>query len=343
MKNKTEPSIQDPVSSNHLGRNPTERLLRIHQSIAAQRFPNTFGLAKEFEVSQKTIKRDIQWMRDHWDLPIAFNRNRRGYYYTQPVDKFPGVPTVTEPEMFALLVAHKAIEQYQSTPFHKPLQMAFQKLTGQLDRHLRYSLQDFDSVLSFRPFAPEILDLERFESVTRALRHHRTLRFQYRKPGEKSASLRCVQPYHLTCHENLWYLIAFDPARSDFRTFVLGRICGPAFVGDKFEPDHTFNLDDYLRGSFTMLKGHGDHEVIIEFDPWAADMIRGRLWHPSQQITELQNGACRLQMRLSALEEIERWILSWGIHATVIKPEILANRVSEIATKLAKLYPKTSL
>src|ERR1051326_8752201 len=187
---------------------------------AALRFPNTFSLAKDFEVSQKTIKRDIQWMRDHWDLPIAFNRNRRGYHYTKPVDKFPGVPTVTEPEMFALLVAHKAIEQYQSTSFHKPLQMAFQKLTGQLDRHLRYSLQDFDSVLSFRPFAPEILDLERFESVTRALRHHRTLRFQYRKPGEKSASLRTVQPYPLTCHENLWYLIAFDLARSDFRPFA---------------------------------------------------------------------------------------------------------------------------
>src|SRR6267142_156433 len=185
---------------NLLGRNPTERLLRIHQALAAQRFPNTFRLAKEFEVSQKTIKRDVQWMKDHWDLPIAYNRSSRGYYYSKPVDKFPGVPTVTEAEMFALLVAHKAIEQYQSTPFHKPLQMAFQKLTGQLDRHLRYTLQDFESVLSFRPFAPELIDMERFESVTRALRHHRTLRFQYRKPGDKSASLRCVQPYHLTCN-----------------------------------------------------------------------------------------------------------------------------------------------
>lgn len=336
-KSRKLSTINSPPSTN-LGRNATERLLKIHQSIAAQTFPNTFRLAQEFELSRKTIKRDIEWMRDHWDLPIAYNRNRRGYYYTKPVDKFPGVPTVTEAEMFALLVAHKAIEQYQSTPFHKPLEMAFQKLTGQLDRHLRYSLQDFESVLSFRPFAPEVTDLERFESVTRALRHHRTLRFQYRKPGEKSSSLRRVQPYHLTCNENLWYLIAYDQTRSDFRTFVLARICGTVFVGDKFSPDRQFNLDDYLRGSFTMLKGQGDYEVIIEFDPWAADMLRNRLWHQSQQITEFPNGACRLTMRLTALEEIERWVLSWGTHANVLQPRILAQRILTTAESLAAKY-----
>jgi predicted DNA-binding transcriptional regulator YafY len=44
-------------------------------------------------------------------------------------------------------------------------------------------------------------------------------------------------------------------------------------------------------------------------------------------------------MRLSALEEVERWILSWGTHATVIKPEALAIRVGNIARQLSKRYP----
>jgi proteasome accessory factor B len=321
-----------------LSRNANERLLKIHQLIAAQRFPNTFSLARDLEISRKTLKRDIQWMRDHWDLPIAFNPTRKGFYYAKPVDKFPGVPTVTEAEMFALLIANKSTEQYQGTPFHKPLQMAFQKLTGQLDRNLRYSLRDFESVLSFRAFAPEVIDNERFECVTRALQHHRTLRFEYRKPGEKNSAIRCVQPYHLTCNENTWYLVGYDDARSDLRTFALGRILGPVFVGDKFEPDHKFDLNEYLSGSFTMLKGEGDYEIVIEFDPWATDMLRHRLWHQSQQIKELPGGGCHISMRLSALEEIERWVLSWGTHATVIKPEILATRVGKIASKLASRY-----
>src|ERR1051325_2319096 len=235
-----------PSTSATLSRNANERLLKIHQTIGAQKFPNTFRLAKDFEVSQKTIKRDIEWMKVHWDAPIEYDRRRHGYYYSKPVDKFPGVPTVTEAEMFALLAAHKSIEQYQATPFHQPLQMAFQKLAGQLNTKERYSLQDFESVLSFRPFAPEVTDLERFEAVTRALQHHRAVRFEYRKPGERRPDLRHAHPYPPTCHENLWYLIAYDEARSDLRSFVLARICGPVFVADKFQKLRRFDLNQYL-------------------------------------------------------------------------------------------------
>ena len=74
-------------SSSKLSRNANERLLKIHQLIAAQRFPNTFSLARDLEISRKTLKRDIQWMRDHWDRhlrrlfptrspPIGSNRSQ---------------------------------------------------------------------------------------------------------------------------------------------------------------------------------------------------------------------------------------------------------------------------
>jgi proteasome accessory factor B len=333
------PSPQPPApTESHPGRNATERLLKIHQLLAAEKFPNTPRLAREFEVTQKTIKRDIQWMKDHWNAPIEYDSRRGGYFYFKPMTQFPGVPSVTEAEMFALLVAHKAIEQYQATPFHKPLQMAFQKLTGQLDSHTRYSLQDFESILSFRAFAPEVMDLERFESVTRALRHRRVLRFAYKKPGAAKSELRCVHPYHLTCNENLWYLIGYDQARADLRTFVLGRICGPVFVGDKFTMSRDFDLNKYLRGSFTMLKGEGDYRVVLEFDAWATDMVRTRHWHDSQEIVPLPGGGCHLRLRLSALEEVERWVLSWGTHATVLEPKLLAERVGKIAKELAGRY-----
>jgi hypothetical protein len=52
----------------------------------------------------------------------------------------------------------------------------------------------------------------------------------------------------------------------------------------------------------------------------------------------LLGGGCQISMRLSALEEIEHWVLSWGTHATVIKPEALATRVGKIARKLANRY-----
>jgi predicted DNA-binding transcriptional regulator YafY len=321
-----------------VGRNATERMLALHQLISARKYPNTFRVAREFEVSQKTVKRDVEWMRIHWNLPIEYDRQRHGYFYSREVTRFPGVPTVTEAEMFALLVAHKALEQYSGTPFHKPLQMAFQKLTGQLNDTDRYSIQDYETVLSFRPFAPEVADMERFQAVTRAIQQQRALRFLYRKPGEKSAAGRHIHPYHLTCNDNRWYLIGYDVDRGDIRTFVLGRMSGSIVAGETFQKPKDFSVEDYLRGSFTVMKGKADYEIVLEFDAWATDQVRGRLWHPSQQVTELPAGGSHMVMRLSGLEEIERWVLSWGTHATVIKPEALAQRLGSTARELARRY-----
>ena len=68
-------------------------------------------------------------------------------------------------------------------------------------------------------------------------------------------------------------------------------------------------------------------------------MVRGRQWHASQQVTDLPDGRSRMTMRLTGLEEVERWVLSWGTHATVIGPPALADRVRSIAAALAQRYP----
>lgn len=342
LKKENRPAVSPAVESEaeiaRVGRNATERLLAIHQLISAKRYPNTVRLAREFDVSQKTIKRDVEWMRVHWDLPIEYDRERHGYFYSREVKQFPGVPTITEAEMFALLVAHKAVEQYSGTPFYKPLQMAFRKLTGKLDDKERYTLHDTDEVLSFRPFAPEATDLERFEIVACAIQQRRALRFQYRKPGEKRAEERHVHPYHLTCNDNRWYLIGYDVARDDIRTFALARMNGGTVLSETFQKPKDFSMAKYLRGSLTVMSGRGDFEVVIEFDSWATDQLRGRLWHSSQQVTELPGGESRMRLRLSGLEEVERWVLSWGTHATVIQPKMLVERVGTIARALAGRY-----
>ena len=134
--------------------------MRMHQLIKSGKYPNCSKLAREFEVVTRTIKRDIDFMKDRLELPIEYDSRRYGFYYSKPVDQFPGV-AVTEAEVFALLVAHKAVAQYHGTPFQKPLQAAFEKLTSQLDRTAPFTLGSLDAALSFRPFAPE-------EGVSRA-------------------------------------------------------------------------------------------------------------------------------------------------------------------------------
>ena len=88
-------------------------------------------------------------MRDRLALPIDYHPTRYGYFYTKDVTQFPMV-AITEAEMFALLVADKAIAQYRGMPFQKPLEMAFRKLTGQLDGE-EFFVENLDNAISFRP------------------------------------------------------------------------------------------------------------------------------------------------------------------------------------------------
>ena len=325
------------VQSQICVRPPWERMMRFHNLTRNGQYPNCSTLANEFEVSVRTIMRDVDFMKYRLDLPLEFDGQRNGYYYTRLVEQFPQLP-ISEAEVFALLVAHKAIAQYHGTPFERPLEMAFRKLTGQLDRSVQFSLSNLDEVLSFRPFAPEDADLETFQILTRASKERRGIRFLYRNLGADKAHWRQAHPYHLACVDNHWYLFAFDVKRDAMRTFALTRLRAPEITQDRFTIPKKFNLNEYLHGSFNVFKGGDDYEVVIDFDSWAADLIRGRRWHSSQELTELPGRQIQLRMRLNSLEEAERWVLSWGTHATVVRPQALAVRLCRTAVDLQDRY-----
>ena len=318
-------------------RPPLDRMRRIHEWISGGKCPNAVTMGRDLEVTDRTVKRDIEFMRDRYGLPISYDEKRYGYYYTEHVDHFP-VAAMSEAEMFALLVADKAIAQYRGMPFQKPLQMAFKKLTGQLDAQERYSLESLGLALSFRPFAPEDADLNAFRTLTRALQERRALRFDYRNLGARNGQARHVHPYHLACIDNHWYLFGHDVNRRAVRTFALTRLANPALTDERFVRPRDFDPDKYLEGSFTVMKGDREHEVLIEFDAWATDLLSGRQWHSSQEVTDLPAGGSRIRMRLSGLDEIERWVLNWGVHAKVLEPPELVRRVRVAALGVAAKY-----
>lgn len=318
-------------------RPPLERMMFIHEFVQAGKYPDCRQLASNLEVDIRTVKRDLEFMRDRLRLPIEFHRGRRGYHYTRRVEAFPTL-AVTEAEIFALLIAHKAVAQYRGTPYERPLATAFQKLTGFLGRDGEYTLGNLSEALSFRPFAPADVDLDNFKIVVRALQERRELRFRYRKLNHREFEARQVHPYHLACVENHWYLFAHDLARREIRTFALVRLREPSLTDTRFERPKDFNPDVYLRGSLMVFKGKHDYEVVVEFDAWAADLIRGRHWQPTQELTELPGGGLRVRFLLNNLEEVERWVLSWAEHATVIRPKALARRIQKAAAGLARRY-----
>lgn len=305
-------------------------MLRIHQAILGGGRPNATTLATELEVSVKTIARDIEFMRDRMNLPIAYDTRQFGYFYTEPVSSFPSLQ-ITEGELFALLVAEKALQQYRGTNFEKPLVSAFKKMAGALPDTVSLNLADWDRTISFRISAEPVLNLEIFDALARAAAQKRQLRLLYRKPGRTQTEERIVDPYHLANINGEWFLFAFDHLRQDIRTFVPARIKEIAQTGKTFLRPQKFSLEKRLRDSFGVHSGHGEFQVVIRFTEEVADYVREKRWHPSQQLRELPKGGVELRLKLSSLAEIKRWVLGWAGEAQVVRPRELAAAVEAAA------------
>ena len=126
--------------------------MRIHQAIQSGKFPNATILASALAVTPKTVQRDLEFMRDRLDLPLEYDGRRYGYYYSQEVNSFPTLQ-ITEGELFALLVAEKALQQYRGTNFERPLISAFKKMAASLPDPVSLNLADWEQTISFRTSA----------------------------------------------------------------------------------------------------------------------------------------------------------------------------------------------
>jgi predicted DNA-binding transcriptional regulator YafY len=316
-------------------RPPLERMLRIHQSLQSNKFPNATRLAAELEVSTKSIQRDLDFMRDRLQLPIEYSPQKFGYHYTAEVTSFPTMH-ITEGELVALVIAEKALEQYRGTQFEKPLLSAIRKIEQSLPDTISLNLADIEQTISFRTRAEPILNLEIFDALAKATAQRRQLELTYRKAGNREGEVRLIDPYHLANINGEWYLFAFDHARKDIRTFVPARVLAIKQTGKTFPRPQKFSLEKRLRDSFGVHSGAGQFDVVLRFEARVADYVREKKWHESQRLRELKNGGVELSLQLSSLMEIQRWVLSWGGDVQVLKPRELAASVQQSAQEILR-------
>lgn len=318
-------------------RPPLERMMRIHSQLKAGDYPNCRKIAEELEVSSKTIQRDIDFMRDRLGLPIEYDPLRVGFRYTEEVASFPSIE-VSEGEVAALFVAQKALAQYRGTPFERPLRSAFRKIADSLKERVSFSWSDLEEAISFHSAGASVADLALFETVSQAVLRSVELEFEYRKLKSKGYERRRVRPYHIACLENQWYVFADDLERKQLRTFALPRMRSVHLTETKFRRPVNFSISKVLSGSFGVFEGGKKHRIRLKFDPFAARLVSERTWHESQRFHQAKDGSVTLELELGGLEEIERWILSWGSHVRVLGPAVLTKRVAMEARSVSRMY-----
>lgn len=298
---------------------------------------NCTRLAAEYEVSTKTILRDIDYLRLHWEAPIAYDAQRKGYFYTEESYALPAIH-LNEGDLFGLAIAHKGLEQYRNTPIHGKLATLFRKIEQSLPQRVSCDTAWLDSRISVVPEQQSTIDQAVWEAVTAGLQQGRSLRLRYQKPGAAKAEARQVDPYHVLRFQGAWYLLGHCHLRQAVRSFALSRVREATVLADSFAIPADFDADGVVAKSFGLGRGSGQHTVRLRFVAAAAPFVVERSWHPEQQLKRHRDGGVTLTMPAGDLAAIRRWALSWGSEVEVLGPRELIAAVQTEIRRMAACY-----
>ena len=324
-------------------RRPLERIMRIHEAVSRGNFPNCHSIARELEVNRKTIQRDISFMKNELNLPVQYDGANHGYFYSRPVNQFPLLKTSAE-DLVSLILARNALNPLKGSALEATLRRGFQRLQSSMSEQVTIPWSELDQAFAVKSLGFTEHDAFVFDRLAKAVLECRELHFEYRKLRDRRPEKRKLQPYHLVEVEGGWYLIGFDLKREAKRTFAVQRMESVHLTNKRFLRSRDFRLEDHFAGSFGVWSG-GQGEgplfsIRIRFSGFAARVVAERRWHPSQEVTlnESDGSTIELTMRLSALEDIARWVLGFGAQAEVIEPSELRVVVATQLKEAASLY-----
>lgn len=314
-------------------RRPMLRIYEIHAAILSGRYPNCTQLAEQLCVQRKTIQRDITFMRDELLLPVRYEDSLHGYYYSDDVSNFPVFQTTTE-DLAGLFLARTAIESVRGTQLAEVMQKAFNRLTRGMQGKIEFSWSALDEAFTRKTTLQNPRDVKLFGSIAKFILNQRVTTFFYQKLEADKSELRRVHPLHLGEVDSGWYLIAHDLDRNELRTFALPRITRLKATAKIFHRPQDFDGARYLKQSFGIWHVAGDQTrqvVRVELKNYAARLAQERRWHPTQEIIRLNAKATRVEVRFEVgrLEEVLRWVLSFGSQAKVLGPPKLVKMVSK--------------
>ncbi|MDO8956095.1 MAG: WYL domain-containing protein [Deltaproteobacteria bacterium] len=118
--------------------------------------------------------------------------------------------------------------------------------------------------------------------------------------------------------------------------FVLDRIKMLNLTDERFTLRKNFHLDDFMRHSFKVM--HDElYTAKVRISPGWARRVGEKIWRESQKITKLPDGSLEITFRVAGLDEIKRWILSFGPETLVLEPEKLKEMVrKDLSRNLAQ-------
>ena len=232
-------------------------------------------LADRLEVSERTLRRDIERLRD-LGYPVESARGLDGGYQLGPGGRLPPL-LLSEDEAVAAAIGLRGAAGQHIGGIADDAISALLKITQLLPPKLRGEAEAIAIAVSAPTGRFDDVALDTLTTLARSSRDNVRLRFAYRTYSG-AAGERHVEPHHVVPIRRRWYLVAWDLDRNDWRTFRLDRITEPRPTGRRFDPRALPAPDpaSYVARSIASIPSTYRVEVVVEAPLETVHRILGR-------------------------------------------------------------------
>jgi predicted DNA-binding transcriptional regulator YafY len=296
-------------------------------------------LAEEEGCHSRTIWRDLAAIQAAgFPLYSEKDGSKSRYCFVEGYKFHLPVPfTVTE--LMSLYFYRDILRIFKDTVFYESLDELFRKVKATLPpesvSYLRRIEQTFH--VGFKPFKDYSEFKEIISQINDAVVQCRIIEMRYYSLSSKRETTRKVDPYKIWFFNGTLYLIGWCHVHDEIRMFILDRIKLLHVTNDRFIPPDDFDLDEYMRDAFGVIRSDVE-KVVIKFNPSLERYLKENIWHPSQVFKKDKDGSLLMTMEVGGLREVMSWVLGFGREAEVLEPEHLRRAVAEELTCTVEKY-----
>jgi predicted DNA-binding transcriptional regulator YafY len=307
--------------------NTSTRTLRLLSLLQTRRYWAGAELAEHLEVSARTLRRDIDRLRE-LGYPVEAQRGVEGGYQLAAGAALPPL-VVDDEEAVALAVGLQSAAQSAVEGVAESSVRALAKVVQVMPARLRRRLEALAAmtVPAHWGGAAEVsVDPGVLTSVALACRGSEQLRFSYTTADGRHTA-RHVEPHRLVALGRRWYLVGYDLARHDWRSFRLDRLAAPRGTGTHFRPRELPAADAaaFVRAGIDSVRAVYDVEVIVDAP---ATTVRERIgrWATVEDIEATRS---RVRMTTESLEWPAMALGVAGADVHVLSPPELLDYLHE--------------
>jgi predicted DNA-binding transcriptional regulator YafY len=307
--------------------NTSTRTLRLLSLLQAQRYWAGGELADRLGVSARTLRRDIDRLRE-LGYPVEAHRGADGGYQLAAGAALPPL-VVDDEEAVALAVGLQSAAQGTSEGIAEASVRALAKVVQVMPGRLRRRVEALAAMTVPGTWGDGTrlnLDPAVLTTIALACRDSERIRFSYTAAGGEQ-TVRHVEPHRLVSLGRRWYLVGYDLDRRDWRSFRLDRLAGPRGTGARFRPRELPAADAaaFVRARIGTLWAAYQVEVVAEAD---ADRVRERIGRWST-VEPAGPGRCRIRMTTDSLDWPLLALGTVGAEFRVVGPPELVDQLRD--------------